>query len=65
MPKTFLKEFGLDNYANLDEILRNPNYFYDKMKKNFATKVLDETHYDLELKVVSGDHIYLKDKSGL
>jgi hypothetical protein len=65
MPKIFLEEFGLDNYANLDEITKNPNYFFDRMRTNFNTKVYDETHYDVELKRVSGKHIYLKDRAGL
>lgn len=65
MPKIFLKEFGLDDYANLDEIVQNPNYFYDRMVNNFHTKVFDETLYDLELKKVNGQHIYLKNKSGI
>jgi hypothetical protein len=64
MPKTFLNEFGLDEYANLDEIIKNPNYFFERMRKNFRTKVLDATQYDLELKKANGKHIYLKDISG-
>ena len=65
MPKIFLEEFGLDNYANLDEIANNPQYFYDRMVRNFTTKALDHTHYDVELKQPNGKHIYLKDRSGL
>lgn len=65
MPKIFLKEFGLDEYSNLDEIKNNPDYFYDRMVNNFDTKVFDETHYDLELKKVNGQHIYLKDRAGI
>jgi hypothetical protein len=65
MPKIFLKEFGLDNYANLDEILNDENYFYNKIVNNFNTKVLDEIHYDLELKKVNGNHIYIKDKTDI
>jgi hypothetical protein len=65
MPKTFLDEFGLDEFASLDEITHNNMYFYDRMLENFDTKVLDENHYDVELKRVNGDHIYLKDKAGI
>ena len=65
MPKIFLKEFDLDNYTNLDEVLNNENYFYNKIIKNFDTKVLDENHYDLELKRTNGDHIYIKDYTDL
>lgn len=65
MPKIFLEEFGLDNYANLDEIINNPQYFYDRMVRNFTTKALDHTHYDVELKQPNGKHIYLKDRSGV
>jgi hypothetical protein len=54
MPKIFLKEFGLDEYANLDKIIHNPDYFYDRMIDNFETQVFDETHYDVELKRVNG-----------
>jgi hypothetical protein len=31
MPKVFLNEFGLDNYANLNEISKNSDYFYNRM----------------------------------
>ena len=65
MPKVFLEEFGLDNYTNLDEIIHNKDYFYNRMVSNFDTKVLDPTHYDLELKVTNGKHIYIKDRSGI
>ena len=65
MPKVFLEEFGLDNYANLNDILKDPDYFYNRMVDNFSTKVLDETHYDIELKKTNGDHIYIKDRAGL
>lgn len=64
MPKIFLEEFGLDQYSNLDEIVNNPDYFYDRMVNNFSTKVFDETLYDIELKRTNGNHIYIKDKSG-
>ena len=64
MPKIFLEEFGLDQYANLDEIVNNKNYFYDRMIRNFGTKIYDETLYDVELKRTNGNHIYIKDKSG-
>lgn len=63
MPKIFLDEFGLENYANLNDILHNENYFYEKMVNNFHTKVLDETQYDIELKKTNGKHIYIKDKT--
>jgi hypothetical protein len=42
MPKIFLTEFGLDQFSNLDEIIHNKDYFYDRMVNNFDTKVLDE-----------------------
>jgi hypothetical protein len=31
MPKIFLDKFGLTEYSNLDEIIKNPNYFYEKI----------------------------------
>lgn len=64
MPKIFLEEFGLEQYSNLDEIVNNPDYFYDRMVNNFDTKVFDETLYDIELKRTNGKHVYIKDKSG-
>ena len=64
MPKIFLNEFGLDQFSNLDEIVQNKDYFYDRMVSNFDTKVLDEQQYDIELKKVNGDHIYIKDLAG-
>ena len=65
MPKIFLEEFGLDTYANLNEIIQDPQYFYKRLVRNFETKVLDPTHYDVELKQPNGKHIYIKDRSGL
>lgn len=64
MPKIFLEEFGLEQYSNLDEIVNNPDYFFDRMVNNFDTKVFDETLYDIELKRTNGKHVYIKDKSG-
>lgn len=64
MPKIFLDKFGLTEYSNLDEIIKNPNYFYEKIQHNFDTIVQDETLYDLELKRINGDHVYIKDISG-
>lgn len=65
MPKIFLSEFGLSEYSNLDEIIHNEMYFYDQIINNFNTKIMNETLYDLELKRVNGDHIYIKDKAGI
>lgn len=65
MPKIFLSEFGLSEYSNLDEIIHNEMYFYDQIINNFNTKIMDETLYDLELKRINGDHIYIKDRAGI
>jgi hypothetical protein len=65
MPKTFIEEFDLEEDANLNEIVNNPDYFYKKLKNNFKTKVLDENTYDVELKNINGNHIYLKDVTNL
>lgn len=65
MPKVFIEEFGLDNYANLNDILKDKDYFYNKMVNNFSTKVLDETHYDIELKRANGNHVYIKERTGI
>ena len=65
MPKIFLSEFGLDEYTNLDEVIKNPNYFYDKILQNFNTKIQNELFYDIELKNVNGNHIYIKDRAGM
>lgn len=61
MPKIFLEEFGLEQDSSLDEIVNNPNYFYDRMVSNFSSKIYDESLYDIELKKISGKHIYIKD----
>ena len=65
MPKVFLNEFGLDNYANLNEISKNSDYFYNRMIQNFNTVLQDETLYDVELKRINGDHVYIKDLTGV
>lgn len=65
MPKVFLEEFGLENNTSLDEIIQNKDYFYEKMVSRFDTKVYDDTYYDIELKRVNGNHIYIKDRADI
>ena len=58
MSKTFATRFGLDEFADLNKIANNPNYFIEQYLKNQTTQV-ESNQYDVELKVSTGKHYYL------
>lgn len=59
MPKTFIDQFGLNKYDQVDTIINDTQFFYKRLKENYGTK-LTSNNYDIELKRVDGKHIYLK-----
>lgn len=61
MPKTFRTAYSLDEFASLDEIKDNPDYFIEQYIKNQATKINSKL-FDIELKCTSGNHYYLAQK---
>lgn len=67
MPKIFATQFGLDTYDSVDQIKRNPDFFYGKIRKNFLSLIPDRHNdfYDLELKKINGKHIYLVSRDHL
>lgn len=62
MSKTFMTEFGLDKFTSLQEILNDPEYFTNKILNNYRTQVSSNT-YDIELKRINSNNIYLKSNS--
>lgn len=62
MPKIYQTQFGLQEFDELQDILRDPDFFVKRGLSRFACK-LAHTDYDYELKNFNGDHIYVLDKS--
>lgn len=62
MPKVYKTQFGLQEFDDLQEILRDKDFFVKRGIKRFACK-LDHQYYDYELKNFNGNHIYVLDKS--
>lgn len=62
MPKVYKTQFGLQEHDDLQEILRDKDFFIKRGLSRFACK-LDHGYYDYELKNFNGDHVYVLDKS--
>ena len=62
MPKVYKTQFGLQEFDDLQEILRNKDFFVKRGLSRFACK-LAHSDYDYELKNFNGDHVYILDKS--
>jgi len=52
-------EFGLKVSDDLDTIKSNNKFFIKRAVENWKSKVDNQELYDLELKVLNGEHIYL------
>lgn len=63
MPKTFINEFGLDQYDNLFDIKQDPNFFLKRAIRRYASKITNDNNYDIELKNLNGNHYYILDAS--
>ena len=64
MPKTAKTDFGLSTGDNLSEIIENKDFFTNKILKNYKSKIEydDSEVYDIELKRLNGDHVYILSK---
>ena len=63
MPKIYKTQFGLNEYDDLQEILRDEEFFVKRGLYRFACKFSNHNLYDYELKNFNGEHIYVLDKS--
>ena len=62
MPKIYKTQFGLQEFDDLQEILRDKDFFTKRGITRFECK-LGHSDYDYELKNFNGNHIYILDKS--
>ena len=64
MPKTAKTDFGLSTGDNLSEIIEDKDFFTNKILKNYKSKIEydDSEVYDIELKRLNGDHVYILSK---
>ena len=65
MPKTFMHEFGLKKYDELQKIKNDKYFFLKRMMSNFHTKLISEYDFDVELKNNNGEHYYILDSKYL
>lgn len=56
LPKTFKTAFGLDDFADLNQIVNDPEFFVKEYQKN---QYINTDNYDLALKKSNGKHFYL------
>lgn len=61
MPKTFATKFGLDEFADLNAIQNDQDYFIKQYLQNQTTKVTPE-QYSVEFKKSDGNHLYVLNK---
>ena len=62
MPQIYKTVFGLQEYDDLQQILRDEEFFLKRGLERFKCK-LAHTDYDYELKNFNGEHVYILDKS--
>lgn len=63
MPKIYKTQFGLQEYDDLQEILRDKDFFIKRGLNRFKCKLSNHNLYNYELKNFNGDHVYILDKS--
>ena len=63
MPKIYKTQFGLNEYDDLQEILRDKDFFIKRGLQRFKCRFSNHNLYDYELKRFNGDHVYVLDKS--
>ena len=61
MPKIYQTQFGLQEFDDLQTILRDKDFFVKRGLKRFQCK-LDHNSYDYELKNFNGEHYYILNK---
>lgn len=59
LPKMYKEEFGLKVHDNLSTIRDDNRFFMKRSIENWKSKIEDSSLFDLELKVLNGNHIYL------
>ena len=62
LPMTYKTKFGLQEYDDLQEILRDPDFFVKRGLQRFKSKI-DDSMFDYELKNFNGNHVYILDSS--
>lgn len=62
MPKTFATAFGLDEFADLNTIQNDPDYFIKQLIQNFSASV-NPKNYTIAFKRANGRHLYVLDSS--
>jgi len=55
----YKSEFGLREGDAINEILNDKTFFIKRAIQNIKPKISDSSLYDIELKSLSGNHIYL------
>ena len=63
MPQVYKTAFGLRENDDLQEILRDKDFFVKRGFERFQCKLADPAYYDYELKRFNGEHFYIFDKS--
>lgn len=61
LPKIYATRFGLRRGDSLNDIMKNKDFFYDRISKAWETK---NDKYDIALKRTNGNHTYIILKSG-
>lgn len=59
LPKMYKEEFGLKVQDNLSTIKDDNRFFMKRSIENWKSKIDDQSLFDLELKVLNGNHVYL------
>jgi hypothetical protein len=61
MPKTAKTDFGLETGDNLSEIAADKNFFTNKILNKYKSRIssIHSNVYDVELKRLNGDHMYI------
>lgn len=59
LPMMYKSEFGLREGDAINEILNDKTFFIKRAIQNIKPKISDSSLYDIELKSLSGNHIYL------
>lgn len=66
LPQIYKTQFGLQEFDDLQEIIRDKDFFLKRGINRFKCKLDNHDYYDYELKCFNGDHKYILDsKSGL
>lgn len=59
LPPIYKTQFGLKEQDNLSDIEKDKMFFVKRQLQNWKTKIANQDTYDLELKTLNGEHIYL------